>query len=315
LPLPTGEPRRIAALEAQDGSVTRDGRVLLSRLGSLYVTDKDGSNPRKLIDGIDGFIGDPNMSPDGRRIVFTRYPAVGDPELFIANGDGSDPHLIAKYTEPGGFCCAQWSPDGRYIVFETRAKALQDLWYLPMERGWSRHTAEPMRLTAGPLSYFNPMPSRDGKQIYALGTQQRGELVRYDMKSKHFFPILQGVSATNLTFSQDGNWVAYLAYPDRTLWRSRSDGTERMQLVSDTVASPGISPDGQRVLFLQNGIIYLMGIDGGERRAIEKPGKTVTNLCSGPAATRDTSRRISWTCVPGSCPRSQAPLVFWAHTG
>jgi hypothetical protein len=57
------------------------------------------------------------------------------------------------------------------------------------------------------------MPGRDGKQVYALGTKQRGELIRYDMKSKQFVPILQGVSATNLTFAEDGNWVAYLSYP------------------------------------------------------------------------------------------------------
>jgi serine/threonine protein kinase len=268
LPLPTGEPRRIVMLEAQDGSVTRDGRLLLSRLGSLYVTEIDGSSPRKLIDHIDGFIGDPSLSPDGRRIVFTRYPSIGNPELFIANGDGSDPHPIANSSEPGGFCCAQWTPDGRYIVFETRVQARQDLWYLPMGGGWLQRAGHPMRLTAGPLSYFDPIPSWDGKQIYALGTKQRGELVRYDMKSKQFVPILQGVSAKDLTFSKDGNWVAYLSYPDHTLWRSRSDGTERLQLVSDGVASPAISPDGQRVLFVQNGTVYLIGIDGGERRAI-----------------------------------------------
>ncbi len=215
LPLPTGEPRRIAMLEAQDG--------------------------------------------------------------------------IVKSSEPGGFCCAQWTPDGRYIVFETRVKTRQDLWYLAMERGWLRRASEPMRLTAGPLSYFDPMPSRDGKQIYALGTKQRGELVRYDMKSKQFVPILQGVSATNLTFSKDGNWVAYLSYPDRTLWRSRSNGTERQQLVPDAVASPTISPDGQRVLFVQNGIIYLIGIDGGERRAIVNDG-------TGPADwSPDGNKLAFWT--------------------
>ena len=41
-----------------------------------------------------------------------------------------------------------------------------------------------------------------------------------------------------------------------------------MQLVSGGVGGPAISPDGQSILFLQNGMIYLMGIDGGERRAI-----------------------------------------------
>jgi Tol biopolymer transport system component len=290
LPLPTGEPRRIVMLEAQDGSVTRDGRVLLSRVGSLYVTEIDGSNPRKLIDGIDGFIGDPNLSPDGRRIVFTRYPEIGNPELFIVKSDGSDPHLIAKTSESGGFCCAQWTPDGRYIVFETRVQARQDLWYLSMERGWLRRPSEPMRLTNGPLSYFDPMPSRDGKQIYALGTKQRGEMVRYDIKSKQFVPILPGVSATNLTSSKDGNWVAYLSYPDRALWRSRSDGTERLQLASDGPASPAISPDGQRVLFLQAGIVYLIGIDGGERRAV------VNDATTGSADwSPDGNKLVFWT--------------------
>jgi eukaryotic-like serine/threonine-protein kinase len=287
LPLPAGDPFRIAMLEAQDGSVTPDGRLLLARLGSLYVTAKDG--PHKLIDNIDGFVGDPSMSPDGRRIVFTRYPGIDDPELWIANGDGSDPHLLAKSGEPGGFCCAQWTPDGRYLVFETRLKARQDLWYLAMERRWLRRGREPMRLTAGPLSYFDPMPGRDGKQVYALGTKQRGELIRYDMKSKQFVPILQGVSATNPTFSRDGKWVAYLSYPDRTLWRSRSDGTERLQLVSDAVGFPFISPDGQRVVFVKDGILCLIGIGGGERRAV------VSDMIGAADWSPDSSKLVFWT--------------------
>jgi hypothetical protein len=123
-----------------------------------------------------------------------------------------------------------------------------------MERRWLRRASEPMRLTAGPLSYVDPMPSRDGKQVYALGTKQRGELIRYDMKSKQFVPILQGLSATNLIFSKHGNWVTYLSYPDRILWRSRNDGTDRLQLASGEAANPVISPDGRRVLFVQNGI-------------------------------------------------------------
>ena len=71
IPLPTGEPNQIGTLEVQDGGITPDGRVLMARLGELYLTEKDGSNQRKIIGGIDGFIGDPNMSPDGQRIVFT----------------------------------------------------------------------------------------------------------------------------------------------------------------------------------------------------------------------------------------------------
>ena len=274
IPLPTGEPNQIGTLEVQDGGITPDGRVLMARLGELYLTEKDGSNQHKIIGGIDGFIGDPNMSPDGQRIVFTRYPVVGDPELYVANSDGSGVGLIAKSSEPGGFCCAQWTPDGRYIVFETRIKARQDLWYLPMKCGWLQRGSEPKRLTAGPLSYYDPLPSRDGKQIFAFGNKQRGELVRYDLNSKQFIPFLSGISATNLTFSRDGEWVAYLSYPDRNLWRSRINGTERLQLVTAGASSPEISPDGKHVAYVRNGNIYLIGIDGGEPQAIVDDGKS-----------------------------------------
>ena len=47
--------------------------------------------------------------------------------------------------------------------------------------------------------------SRDGKQIFAIGTMDRGELVRYDMKSHRFLPFLAGISAIFPTFSGTGN--------------------------------------------------------------------------------------------------------------
>ena len=290
VPLPTGDPFRIATQGVQDAIVMPDGRLLLARFGSLYVTEKDGSKPRKLVDGIAGFVGDPSISPDGRRIVFTRYPDRGAPELWIANGDGSDPHLLAESVESGGFCCARWVANGRYLVFQTRVNARQDLWYLQMDRRWLGRASQPMRLTAGPLSYFDPVPSRDGKTLYSLGTRERGELVRFDMKSKQFIPILEGVSATNLTFSRDGKWVAYLSYPEHALWRGRSDGTDRLQLVSDTADSPVISPDGQQVLFIHSGIVSLIDIDGGERRAL------ANDLATGTADwSPDGNEVVFWT--------------------
>ena len=275
VPLPAGEPRRIGPLPAQDGSVTPDGRILFSQFGDLYITEKDGSNSRKIISGMDGFIGDPNMSPDGRRIVFTLYPN-RDPELYAANSDGSGVTLIAKSPEPGGFCCAQWTVDGRYIVFETRVKARQDLWYLPMKRSWLDRASEPRRLTAGPLSYFDPVPSRDGKVLFALGTKQKGELVRYDINSKQFTPFLGGISASNVTFSRDGNWVAYLSYPDRSLWRSRSDGSERLQLTYPPVrvGNAAIAPDGKRVEYESDGNIFLINPEGGQSQTLVHDGKS-----------------------------------------
>src|SRR5438093_1397239 len=89
---------------------------------------------------------------------------------------------------------------------------------------------EPVQLTTGPLYYWAPLPSRDGKRLYVVGEQPRGELVRYDAKSRQNVPYLSGLSVEHVRFSRDGAWAAYVAFPEGTLWRSKLDGSERLQL-------------------------------------------------------------------------------------
>jgi hypothetical protein len=113
-----------------------------------------------------------------------------------------------------------------------------------MNTGFFEKLRTPIQITNGPLSYSRPSPSRDGKHLFAIGMKRRGELVRYDRNSKQLTPFLSGISAINPSFSQDGQWVAYIAYPDLTLWRSRADGTARLQLTYPPmeVLYPSISP-------------------------------------------------------------------------
>jgi eukaryotic-like serine/threonine-protein kinase len=56
--------------------------------------------------------------------------------------------------------------------------------------------------------------------------------VRYDPESKQFVPYLSGISAEGVSFSKDGQWVAYTSYPEGTLWPSKVDGSDRLQLTS-----------------------------------------------------------------------------------
>ncbi len=103
--------------------------------------------------------------------------------------DGSRPHPIVSSSEGGQVCCAEWSPDGRYILFQNRHQGRADLWLLPMKTGFLQRIPKAIQLTNGPLSYTAPVMSRDGKQIFAVGTKERGELVRFDAKVNEFVPF------------------------------------------------------------------------------------------------------------------------------
>jgi eukaryotic-like serine/threonine-protein kinase len=275
IPLPAGEPRRLGDAQAQDAEYFPDGRIIFTQGNVLYVADSDGSNPRKLA-SLDGFIRAPRVSPDGTRIALTRYSREPSTTSVLEGAsDGTGFHSIFPNAEPDvSQCCAAWSSDGKRLIYITRRGFSGDLWALPLRTQLFHRWGEPVRLTNGQLSYWggnaswggSASSSRDGKEIYAIGTKRRGELVHYDLRSKQFVPFLAGISATDATFSRDGKWVAYLSYPDHTLWRSRADGTDRMQLTYPPmkVTFPFLSPDGKKVAFGNSRReIYVVSMDGG----------------------------------------------------
>src|SRR5271170_472570 len=270
IPLPAGEPRRLGSIEAFDADLFTDGRILFSKEKDLYIAEKDGSKPRKLLSA-DGLIADPAASPDGTRLTFTIRSGRRPIAIYEARANGSDLHPIVKTSDAGQVCCARWTTDGRYIVYQNRYEGRTDLWVLPMKSGLLHRSRQPVQLTNGPLSYRTVVPSRDGKQIFAVGMKARGELVRYDVNSKQFLPMLPGIAAFHPTFSRDGDWVAYTSYPDHVLWRSRSDGTEPLQLTSPPglVFAPSISPDGKQVAYgTSAGALRLISMEGGSPQTI-----------------------------------------------
>jgi WD40 repeat protein len=127
------------------------------------------------------------------------------------------------------------------------------------------------------MSLSNPLPSKDGKKVFVIGQTYRGELMRYDSKSGQFAPFLGGISAEYVAFSKDGQWVAYVSYRDGALWRSKLDGSERLQLTYPPMYPllPRWSPDGKKILFFEFALsvdrparIYEVTPDGGSPRPL-----------------------------------------------
>jgi serine/threonine protein kinase/Tol biopolymer transport system component len=277
VPLPAGEPRRVGDVEVVNASMFPDGRIVFSKFApetdakgtprsvDWFVADKDGSNPYKLISfPRSGWVA---ASAFGQHILFIE-PRPGGSRLLDIQADGTGLRVIQEPTDVNS---PQLTSGEKYVVYQSGNDSHSDIWLLPMHTGLLRRPGKPIRLTNGPLPYSRPTPSRDGKQIFVLGTKQRGELVRYDMRSHQLVPFLQGISVTDPTFSRDGKWVAYLSYPEHTVWRSRSDGTERMQLTFPPMDAryPAISPDGTKAAFhTAKNELFVVDMQGGQPRKV-----------------------------------------------
>jgi serine/threonine protein kinase len=253
LPLPAGSPRQLP-FTAQDATWSPDSQNLVVGKGSdLYLAKSDGTNIHKLL-SLQGAVANVRFSPDGTRIRFTLVDAINATSSLWevgADGTGLRP-LLPGWNKPPQECCGKWTHDGAYYIFQSNNTAGTNIWAIPdRTRLFGRNTRLPVQLTSGPINYGSAEVSNDGRKLFVVGTQPRAELVRYDARSKLFAPFLGGISAGDLEFSRDGQWVAYITYPDGVLWRSRTDGSERRQLSypPQFAALPRWSPDGKQIAY------------------------------------------------------------------
>ena len=251
LPLPSGSPRRLADVMGHGAAWSQDGSKLIFAKGpDLFVAEADGRNAQKLLTAPVGVPFNPSFSADGKWIRFDGYLInQNSSSLLEVGSNGSNLHpLLQGWHNSTVECCGKWTPDGRYYVFSSGS----DIWAL-REGGGFFHKRDPVpvRLTTGPVVYSNATPSQDGKKIFVIGKQARVQLVRFDSRGKDFVPYLSGMSIGELDFSRDGKWMAYVSYPDRTLWRSRVDGSEKLQLTypPTTAILPRWSPDSTRIVY------------------------------------------------------------------
>jgi len=253
-PLPAGAPHRVGNIYASAACWTPDGlHVLYADEDTVMVANKDGSEPHQLAK-VSGIVRSLRFSPDGQRIRFYVSHSRSDSNtIWEMDAAGKEIHpLLQDWKGPPYQCCGNWSPDGEYYYFQAGHGSDQAIWVVPERRSVVKPTAGASRLMSGPLRFSSPVPSNDGKRLFVVGGEPRVELFRYDLRARRFDSFLSGLSVGPVDFSADRKWMAYVTYPDMTLWRSRADGSGKVQLTFPPVRAyePRWSPDGSKIAYM-----------------------------------------------------------------
>lgn len=275
VPVLGGYPRKLGNQIAQDAHWSPDGRsIVYTNMNSLYVSDSAGANLKKIWDA-PGRVDTPYFSPDSRRIRVTVESNENSSKIWELNSDGSNAHrMVLDWPEDADQQDGRWTPDGKHFIFASHREGLSNIYELlppPWIEFWKKPTA--VRLTAGQIDVLATTPNRDSSGLFIIGRIAQGTMRAYDPKLKRFVPFLDGLAAADFILSPDKKWMVYADYPRRHLWRSKLDGSEKLQLTDFYSWMPKWSPDSKKIVFSDRQEIYMVSVDGGAPEKLTSEGK------------------------------------------
>jgi eukaryotic-like serine/threonine-protein kinase len=234
--------------------------------------------PKKVISGT-GQQTDSEISPDGKRIVFTSDRS-GDPEIWVANIDGSNPLQLTSMRAPltGS---PRWSADGRWIAFGSETGEHGGAFVVSADGG------APRRLTPPSIWGLVPSWSRDGKWIYFC--KNLGGIWKMPAQGGEAVEITRDGLETRE--SEDGKWL-YFSRPLNT--PDNKTAILRMPVGGgpETLVFNGVT---NRFWALAGQYLYFMDVDAKLHATINRFNLSTREITRIADVEREPYLIIGWT--------------------
>ena len=317
-----------------------DGTALIySMQGSLW-RQKIGSSEAVQLTAGPGYDHQPDWSPDGRWVVFTRY-AKSVLELQLLDVESRE--VTTLLANGAVNLDARWSPDGRRLAFVSTA--YEGRWHVfvaPFDPA-TRRLGEPVRITEDRDSqlpryyysvwdhYLSPTWAPTSDELILVSNRTRiwgtGGFWRMSAAGGPMRELWYEETTWKARpdWAPDGRRVVYSGYHGRQrnqLWIMTADGGDPFQLTYGDfdATAPRWSPDGKHIAYISNEggntSLWVVDVPGGRRQqmvASERRYHTPVGRLRVSVASSDGTTLSTRVSVFDGRGKSWTPDDAWRH--
>ncbi|RMF05689.1 MAG: hypothetical protein D6768_00775 [Chloroflexi bacterium] len=273
--------------------------------GDIYVINADGTGLRRVTHGID-----PQLSPDGTQIAFTRWNPQF--ELFTINTDGSNER--SWFSNRKQMKSPAWSADGSKLVFSFQNGGRLE----PEFHRYSKETLIKRAAKGSPVNIpdnARGIEFKDGKLQFVIPADAYWWLAEINLTNQTYRDLSTG---SRYNYAPSGHPIDPNAFIFRTdkgmgLYDDAAQTSRSVSFDDRDRGAISISPDGSRAAFTYfqdgNWEIHTINMDGTNRQRLTKTPLSVV-------AGRTAANNRAFTNAEGFTTMSRAqgesmPNVRW----